>query len=81
MTVCARDLLAKDAENNLVTIKKIEQAFSHKIFMHRTLRTLKIKRLLKHENILAIKDVSIPDNLEECKDIYVIHELMETDLA
>lgn len=35
-----------------VAIKKIEKAFEHKIFTKRTLRELKICRLLKHENVL-----------------------------
>jgi serine/threonine protein kinase len=34
-----------------VAIKKIEKAFEHKIFTKRTLRELKICRLLKHENV------------------------------
>jgi serine/threonine protein kinase len=34
-----------------IAIKKIEKAFEHKIFTKRTLRELKICRLLKHENV------------------------------
>ena len=41
---------AKNAEEeegiNLVAIKKIEKAFDHKVFMQRTLRELKVLRLL-----------------------------------
>ena len=44
--VAAKDLMAEDQENNLVAIKKIERAFEHKLFMQRTLRELKILRLL-----------------------------------
>ena len=39
----------RDKKN--VAIKKIEKAFDHKIFTKRTLRELKICRLLKHENV------------------------------
>ena len=39
-------------ENNLIAIKKIEKAFEHKIFTKRTLRELRILRLLKHENVI-----------------------------
>jgi len=42
------------AEDGMVAIKKIERAFEHKIFAQRTLRELKIQRLLHHENILSI---------------------------
>lgn len=43
---------AKDAKDgSSVAIKKIEKAFEHKIFTKRTLRELKICRLLKHENV------------------------------
>jgi hypothetical protein len=33
IVVAAKDLLAEDAEDNLVAIKKIERAFEHKVFM------------------------------------------------
>ena len=53
--VAAKVHKAPDPENNLVAIKKIEKAFEHKIFTKRTLRELKILRLLKHENVLIKK--------------------------
>jgi serine/threonine protein kinase len=46
VVVAAKDLEAEDQENNLVAIKKIEKAFEHKVFAQRTLRELKIMRLL-----------------------------------
>lgn len=64
-----------------MAIKKIERAFEHKVFAQRTLRELKIMRLLEHENILSIKSVLQPDSLEKLNELYVITELMETDLA
>ena len=45
VVVAAKDLVTEE-ENNLVAIKKIEKAFEHKIFAQRTLRELKIMRLL-----------------------------------
>ena len=44
--VAAKDHEAEDPDNSLVAIKKIERAFDHKIFMQRTLREMKIQRLL-----------------------------------
>jgi hypothetical protein len=38
-------------------------------------------RLLEHENILSIKSVLQPDSLEKLNELYVVTELMETDLA
>jgi hypothetical protein len=46
VVVAAKDLEADEPEDNLVAIKKIERAFDHKVFMQRTLRELKIQRLL-----------------------------------
>lgn len=47
IVVAAKDL----RDGSSVAIKKIEKAFEHKIFTKRTLRELKICRLLKHENV------------------------------
>ena len=53
VVVAAKDKNA-EGENNLVAIKKIEKAFEHKVFALRTLRELKIMRLLDHENVLSV---------------------------
>lgn len=46
------DKTNKDENNNLFAIKKISKVFDHKILTKRTLRELKILRLLNHENVL-----------------------------
>src|SRR5689334_1031420 len=51
MVVAARDKRVKEGEGQMIAIKKIEKAFEHKIFTKRTLRELKILRLLNHENV------------------------------
>jgi serine/threonine protein kinase len=81
MVVAAKDKTLGDTENPLIAIKKIEKAFEHKIFTRRTLRELKIARLLKHENVSGIKTILLPKSREQFDDIYVYSELMETDLA
>lgn len=53
VVVAAKDHSSTDVNSKLVAIKKIEKAFEHKIFTKRTLRELKILRLLKHENVKA----------------------------
>lgn len=37
-----------------MAIKKIEKAFEHRVFAQRTLRELKILRLLDHDNVINI---------------------------
>ena len=67
--------------SNLVAIKKMEKVFEHKVFAQRTLRELKIMRLLQHENVLSVKSILKPDSLEEFKELYITSDLMETDLS
>lgn len=38
-------------------------------------------RLLDHENVLSIKTILRPENIEIFDQIYVVSELMETDLS
>ena len=52
VVVAAKDKKSKAPENALVAIKKIEKAFEHKVFTKRTLRELKMLRLMAHENVL-----------------------------
>ena len=70
-----------DGEPNLVAVKKIVKAFEHRVFALRTYRELKIQRLLEHENVLGIKRILQPRNRKDFNEIYVVTELMETDLA
>jgi len=36
-----------------VAIKKIERAFEHRLYAKRTLRELKILRMMRHENVFV----------------------------
>ena len=83
VVVAAKDnsIPADEENSNLVAIKKIEKAFEHKVFTLRTLRELKIMRLLTHDNIMSVKTILKPKSLEEFTELYVVSELMETDLA
>jgi serine/threonine protein kinase len=81
VVVAARDKSASDKENSMIAIKKITKAFEHRIYTKRTLRELRIQRLLTHENVLGIKTILLPKSREEFDDIYVFSELMETDLT
>ena len=73
---------AKDkSTGEMVAIKKIEKAFEHKVFTRRTLRELRICRLMKHDNVMGIKTILLPKSREEFNDLYVVSELMQTDLS
>ncbi|GAA5844363.1 hypothetical protein JCM3766R1_006367, partial [Sporobolomyces carnicolor] len=66
-----------------VAIKKIAP-FDHSMFALRTLRELKLLRYFAEqqvsENIISIVDIIKPSSLDTFKEVYLIQELMETDL-
>lgn len=75
--VCsAENLLTKEK----VAIKKITNAFSHVMDARRTLREVKLLRHLRHTNVMAIRDIMQPVSLSNFTDLYVVSELMDTDL-
>ncbi|KAJ7525690.1 hypothetical protein O6H91_17G061900 [Diphasiastrum complanatum] len=63
-----------------VAIKKIGNAFDNRIDAKRTLREIKLLRHMDHENIVAIRDIIRPPRREEFNDVYIVYELMDTDL-
>jgi len=62
-----------------VAIKRITP-FDHSMFCLRTLREIKLLRHFSHENIISILDILKPPSLEDFKEVYLVQELMETDL-
>jgi len=50
------------------------------MFCLRTLREIKLLRHFNHENIISILDILQPTNVEDFKEVYLVQELMETDL-
>ncbi|RAL38919.1 hypothetical protein DM860_015280 [Cuscuta australis] len=63
-----------------VAIKKIHDIFEHISDAARILREIKLLRLLRHPDIVEIKHIMLPPSNREFKDIYVVFELMESDL-
>ncbi|CAN1254052.1 Mitogen-activated protein kinase 5 [Linum perenne] len=63
-----------------VAIKKIGNAFDNKIDAKRTLREIKLLRHMDHENVIAIRDIIRPPKKEAFNDVYIVYELMDTDL-
>ncbi|BAO38499.1 mitogen-activated protein kinase FUS3 [Kluyveromyces marxianus DMKU3-1042] len=62
-----------------VAIKKIEP-FEKPLFSLRTLREIKLLKHFHHENIISIFDVQKPSSFEQFNEVYIIQELMQTDL-
>ncbi|CAK9314692.1 unnamed protein product [Citrullus colocynthis] len=63
-----------------VAIKKIHNIFEHISDAVRILREIKLLRLLRHPDIVEIKHIMLPPSRRDFKDIYVVFELMESDL-
>ena len=65
-----------------VAIKKIPKAFEDIIDCKRLLREIKILKHFKHDNVLGLVDILAPPNAnaKEWKDVYIVSELMDTDL-
>ncbi|PIC46933.1 hypothetical protein B9Z55_006453 [Caenorhabditis nigoni] len=62
-----------------VAIKKIPRAFTAHTLAKRSLREVRILRELLHENIIAVLDMFTAEG-SHGKDIYLVMDLMETDL-
>lgn len=71
----------KKGKDKKIAIKKIERTFEHHLYAKRTLREIKILRLLQHDNVIDIKTIIKPKSLKDFNEIYVVFELMETDLG
>lgn len=63
-----------------VAIKKIKHVFANATVSTRTLREIKLLRLLRHPNIVEIKGILLPPSSRAFNEIYVVFELMEFDL-
>jgi tRNA A-37 threonylcarbamoyl transferase component Bud32 len=63
-----------------VAIKKITKAFANLVETKRTLREVKLLRHFKHANIVEIIDIMKPESFNKFDDVYIVNELMNTDL-
>lgn len=66
--------------NSKVAIKKVANAFEDLIDAKRILREIKLLKFFDHENIISLIDVAKPESRTGYNDIYIITDLMETDL-
>jgi serine/threonine protein kinase len=68
-------------ENTLVAIKKCKKIFTSRTLAKRTLREIRLLRNMSHENVIRVKTLLRPEDVAKFTDIYVVFEIMETDLA
>lgn len=76
--VCsANDILTGER----VAIKKIAGVADNATDCKRTLREMRLLRHFSHENVIALKDVYVPESHgSNFQDVYTVTELMDTDL-
>jgi serine/threonine protein kinase len=63
-----------------VAIKKVPNAFDDFVDAKRILREIKLLKFFDHENMIALLDVLRPESKTGYNDIYIVTDLMETDL-
>uniref|UniRef100_A0ACD6AD55 Uncharacterized protein n=1 Tax=Avena sativa TaxID=4498 RepID=A0ACD6AD55_AVESA len=76
-TVCSS---INQETNEKVAIKKINDVFDNRKDAVRMLREMKLLRHLRHENVVFLKDIMMPVRRRSFKDVYLVTELMDTDL-
>ncbi|PXF44943.1 Mitogen-activated protein kinase 14 [Gracilariopsis chorda] len=65
-----------------VAVKRIKSVLDSSGMATRILRELKFLRFLHtHDNIISVKDVLIPGHRDSFNDVFVVFELMPTDLG
>jgi mitogen-activated protein kinase 1/3 len=66
--------------NTKVAVKKVPNAFEDLVDAKRILREIKLLAFFDHENIISLLDVPRPPSKTNYNDIYIVTDLMETDL-
>lgn len=63
-----------------VALKKLPNVFQSLVSSKRVFRELKMMRYFKHENVLSCLDILQPPHIDFFQEIYLITELMQSDL-
>lgn len=63
-----------------VAIKKVPGAFEDLLDAKRILREIRLLQHFQHDNIICIKNLVHPPSNEKFNDVYIVTDLMETDL-
>ena len=76
--VCA---VRDSSSSTLVAVKKCKSIFQSRTLAKRTLREVRLLRLLVHPNIVRLRKVIQPRFEKTFSSLYLVFDLMETDLA
>ncbi|KAM8902755.1 serine/threonine-protein kinase NLK [Spinachia spinachia] len=63
-----------------VALKKMPNVFQNLVSSKRVFRELKMLSFFKHENVLSALDILQPPHIDYFEEIYVVTELMQSDL-
>ncbi|KAI8466684.1 MAG: mitogen-activated protein kinase 8 [Monoraphidium minutum] len=67
--------------NERIAIKKISGVFDSPVDAKRTLREVRLLSHLRHENVIGLRDmIPPPAGMASFKDVYLVYDLMDTDL-
>lgn len=76
--VCA---VQNTEDSVVVAIKKCKKVFQSRTLAKRTLREMRLLRQFSHENIVKLKTILMPTDIRFYNDLYLVFEIMDTDLA
>ncbi|RLN50553.1 hypothetical protein BBJ29_004801 [Phytophthora kernoviae] len=72
---------ATDTQNGkTVAVKNIQRAFDDLTDAKRIVREIKLMRHLQHKCVLGVEDIFEPVALSKFEDVYIVSQLMATDL-
>lgn len=63
-----------------VAVKKVAGVFNDLTDAKRIIREIRLLSCMKHDNILTILDIDPPTNYQHFNDVYIVTDLMDTDL-
>lgn len=66
-------------EKKVVAIKKIHRVFEDMVDCKRILREIAILNRLKHEHIVKIVDICVPETLTKFDEMYIVLEIADSD--
>lgn len=76
--VCAAHDACNDGHK--VAVKKVAGVFDDLTDAKRIIREVRLLSSMNHENVLRITDIDEPENYDTFNDVYIVTELMDTDL-
>mgnify|MGYP001810629239 CR=1 FL=1 len=79
--VCSAKMKQTDGTERDVAIKKIANAYNNIEDAKRLLREIKLLKHFHHDNIMNLLEITRPRSYEQFEDIYIVSELMDTDLG